>query len=157
VTEPAARALLESGCALLIGTVDCAGLPHATRGWGLDILDASKGRVRIVLPGDDPITMDNLRSTGHLAVTGVDIASLRSIQAKGHVVSVGPANAADRRRALRYLDAFSDDIERVDATPRVLIERLVPSEYYACEAALDEWFDQTPGPSAGCRVDGRAT
>ncbi len=153
--DAGARTLLESGCALLIGTVDCGGMPHATRGWGLDVLDPSKDRVRILLAGDDPVALDNLRSSGRIAVTGSNIATLRSIQAKGHVVSVEPANELDERRARRYFDAFSGDIENVDTTPRLLVERLVPAEYYACEAILDEWFDQTPGPTAGCRVGGR--
>lgn len=152
----AAQELLESGCALLIGTVDCAGIPHASRAWGLDVLDRATDRVRIVLAGDDAVTLANLRATGRLAVTGTDISTLRSVQGKGHVVSLERANAADCRRATRYLDAFSGDIERVDATPRVLVNRLVPSDYEACVSVLEEWYDQTPGPAAGCRVDGSA-
>ncbi len=64
VIDVAARAFIESGCALLIGTVDGAGMPHAGRGWGLDVEDPVAGRVRIVLAGDDPVTVANLRSTG---------------------------------------------------------------------------------------------
>jgi hypothetical protein len=157
VIDVAVRAFMESGCALLIGTVDCAGMPHASRGWGLDVEDPVAGRVRIVLAGDDPVTVANLRSTGRLAVTGTDIATLRSVQAKGHVLSLSPATPADRRRARRYCEAFFGDIERVDATPSVLVERLVPPDFEACVAVLDEWYDQTPGPGAGCRVSGRPT
>ena len=119
--EVAAQALLESGCALLIGTVDSDGMPNAGRAWGLDVLDPAADRVRIVLAGDDAVTVANLRSTGRLAVTGTDIETLRSVQAKGHVVSIEKATAADRRRAARYRDAFFSDIETVDATPRVLL------------------------------------
>ena len=155
--ELSARELLESGCALLIGTVDSAGIPHASRCWGLDLEDPATGRVRIVLSADDPVTSANLQSTGRLAVTGTDIGTLRSVQGKGRVLSVGPATAADRRRASRYCEALTGDIERVEATPRALVERLVPTDYQACVAVLDEWYDQTPGPSAGSRVDGGAT
>jgi hypothetical protein len=157
VIEVAVQALLESGCALLIGTVDRAGMPHASRGWGLDVLDGAKGLVRIVLAGDDAVTLTNLRSSGRLAVTATDVATLRSVQGKGHVLSLERGTTADRRRATRYVEAFCGDIGRVDATPRVLVERLVPSTYESCVAALDEWYDQTPGPAAGCRVDGSAT
>jgi hypothetical protein len=157
VIEVSTRTLLESGCALLIGTVDTCGMPHASRGWGFDVLDPAAGRVRILLAADEAVLLANLRATRRLAVTGTDVATLRSVQAKGHVISVERATAADRRRARRYYDAFSGDIELVDTTPRVLLDRLVPSDYEACVAVLDEWYDQTPGPAAGCRVDAGAT
>lgn len=150
---PNDRELLEAGCALIIGTVDGKGMPHATRGWGLDVLDPAEGRVRIVLPGDDPVMLDNLHATSRLAVTGTNIPTLRSIQAKGHVLSVEDATGTDLRRAARFREAFFGDIERVDAVPRALSERLLPQSYLACVAVVDQLYDQTPGPKAGSRVN----
>jgi hypothetical protein len=146
-------ALLESGCAMLVATVDPSGMPRATRGWGLRVLDPSAGHVRIVLADDDPVTRDNLGSTARLAVTGTDIVTLRSVQGKGRALSVEMATASDRHRAVRFCDAFFDNIQRIDATPLVLLQRLVPRAYYSCVAVIDEWFDQTPGPKAGVPVD----
>src|SRR5437879_1467956 len=68
--------LLEAGNALIVGTVDPAGQPHATRAWGLEVVDADGGRVRIVLPGDDPVTVENLRTTGRLALTATSVPTL---------------------------------------------------------------------------------
>jgi pyridoxamine 5'-phosphate oxidase-like protein len=150
---PEAGALLQSGCALLVGSVDPSGAPHATRGWGLRIVDADRGEVRIVLPADDPITLDNLRTTGRIAVTGVDIESLRSIQVKGRALRVEAPTTTDRHWATRYCDAVFHDIEHVDGTPPALVRLLLPRDYVACVAVMDECYDQTPGPRAGTPVE----
>lgn len=146
---PEAGALLEPGCALLVGSVDRAGMPQATRGWGLRIIDVDRSEMRIVLPADDPITLDNLRTTGRIAVTGVDIETLRSIQVKGRVLRIEAATAVDRHWATRYSEALFRDIEHVDGTPPSLVKLLLPREYMACVAVVEECYDQTPGPRAG--------
>jgi hypothetical protein len=154
VIDRQTKDFIEGGRALIVGTVDASGQPHATRGWGLHVVDADEGRVRVVLPGDDPVTIENLRTTRRLALTATDVPTLASIQAKGRATAIEPSDAADRRRADRYRDAFFGDIHRVDGTPRALLDRLVPREYVACVAVVDEFYDQTPGPRAGARVGG---
>lgn len=149
------RALLEGGGALIVGTVDDDGHPHAARGWGLDIVEGhSEGegeevRVRLLVPDDDPVALATLRPGCRVAVTATDVASLVSVQTKGRVLELEPATAADRRRVRRYCDAFFGEVERVDGTPLALLERLVPRDVRACTVVLDEWYDQTPGPRAG--------
>lgn len=143
------RTLLEGGGALIVGTVDDDGHPHATRGWGLDLLEAEEVRVRLLVPDDDPVALATLSPGCRLALTATDIGSLVSVQAKGRVLELEPATAADHRRVRRYCDAFFGEVERVDGTPLVLLERLVPRDVCACTVVLDEWYDQTPGPRAG--------
>lgn len=142
------RALLEGGCALIVGTVDVDGRPHASRAWSLEVLDPASAQVRILLAADDPAALRNV-TTGRLAITATDVLTLRSLQMKGGAVLVEDATAADRRRSERYRDAFHGNIERADGTPRALTERLVPRDLRACVAVLDESYDQTPGPGAG--------
>ena len=149
---PDAKELLESGCALIVGTVDVNGMPHAARAWGLDVIDGDATRIRVLVAADEPVMLDNLDATGLVAVTGTDIRTLRSIQAKGRVIRVEAATLADRYRADRYCETFMSDIEEVDATPRALTERLRPDRFRACTVAVDELYDQTPGPRAGERV-----
>lgn len=151
-----AKEFLEAGCALIVGTVDDEGMPHASRAWGLDVLDPAEGRVRIILPGDDPVTMRNLRATGRVAVTGTDILTLRSMQAKGRVLCVEDATVVDRHRATRFCDALFGDIQLADGVPRAMSGRLAPRSYRACVAVIDQLYDQTPGPKAGSRVTGTA-
>ena len=45
----------------------------------------------------------------------------------------------------------------VDSMARYLMERLVPTEFVACEFDIVEVYDQTPGPNAGAPVAARAT
>jgi hypothetical protein len=69
------------------------------------------------------------------------------------VLCVEDATAADRRRAVRHCDALLGDIERTDAVPRALTERLLPPGYRACVAVIEQLCDQTPGPRAASEVN----
>ncbi len=144
-------ALLESGCALVVGTTAADGAPHATRGWGLHVHDPAQGRMR-VLVDDDPTVRACLSATGALAVTGADVHTLRSIQVKGRVEEVGGPTAEDRACFARYCDDFFGAVESVDHFPRRLMERLAPVSLAAVEVAAEELYDQTPGPAAGAAL-----
>lgn len=150
--EAETTAFLEGGCALIVGTVSPDGAPHATRGWGFEVLSATEGRCRLVLDGGDDITRQNLDVGGAIAVTGTSVRTLRSCQLKGTASSVEPATAADVERAGRYSDAFFTDIHETDGTARAILARLPPVSYAACEVIFEELFDQTPGPSAGAPI-----
>jgi hypothetical protein len=144
-------AFLEAGSALIVGTVAADGMPHATRGWGLDVLP--DGRVRLLLDGDDDGALANLRATGAIAVTAADVRTLHSTQLKGRAVAVEAGDEADAARARRYCVQFFTDIHETDGTPFEVLERMVPSRYAACLCEVGDWFDQTPGPGAGAPVD----
>jgi hypothetical protein len=142
---------LEGGCALIVGGVGPDGAPHATRGWGLDVLPGPDLSVRLLLAVDDPLVVRG-GDGDLLAITAADVMTLRSLQVKGRVQGVGPASAGDRARAARYCDAFFADITEADGTSRSVLSHLDPGEYAACTVAIDRIFDQTPGPGAGAAV-----
>ena len=142
---------LEGGSALILGTVAADGAPHASRGWGLDVL--GDGEVRLLVDADDDVTLANATATGAIAITAADVRTLHSTQLKGHVVAVEAGGPADQARARRYCDQFFEDIHETDGTPFETLERMVPSRFAACICRFDEWFDQTPGPGAGAPVD----
>jgi hypothetical protein len=144
---------LQSGCGLIVGTVDADGMPLASRGWGLDV-DAEGMWARLLLAADDPGLRQNLAATAPIAVTGASVRTLRSVQLKGSVRDVGPASDRDRARSRRYCDDFFGDIVAVDHAEREVIERLTPADLVVCRFAVDEVFDQTPGPAAGARLVG---
>lgn len=150
------RELAERGCALVVGTVRPDGSAYASRGWGLTLTPARNGPVRLLLDASDAVTLANLRreDDGRVAVTGADVVTLRSFQVKGRVVAIDDATDEDLAKVDRYCDEFFTDIEVTDGTPRALTERLRPAAYVACTVAVDEVYDQTPGPEAGSRVDG---
>lgn len=145
------RAFLETGCALIIGTVAIDGAPFASRGWGLDVLD--DGRIRLLVDGDDEGTLANAAATGAIAITAADVRTLHSTQLKGTVVAIDDGSDADAARARRYCDQFFLDIHETDGTAYEVLERMVPTRYAVCTCRVDEWFDQTPGPGAGSPVD----
>jgi len=97
VIQPEQADLLESPCALVVGSVDRAGLPDATRGWGLEVLDGGN-RVRVLLSTSASTTIANARETRRLAITATHFATLVSVQVKGMVTAVEDARPADRIR-----------------------------------------------------------
>jgi len=146
---PETTAFVEAGPALIVGTVGTDGAPHATRGWGLTVLDRGIGELRLLLDADDDQARANLVETGAIAITATDVPTLRSMQMKGTCTEVAPATDLDMERSARYRDAFFTDIEAIERTPRELPERLAPTALSACTVRVGELFDQTPGPAAG--------
>ena len=59
--EPEIVELLESPCSLIVGTVDADGLPDATRGWGVEVLDEAPG-CGCLLSANAETTLANLRT-----------------------------------------------------------------------------------------------
>jgi hypothetical protein len=148
--DPEIVAFLESGCAVIVGTVAADGAPYATRGWGLTILRREVPlEVRLLLDAADEPTIEHIRDGGLIALTATSVTTLKSRQLKGRVTSVVDATDADRDRARQYCDQFYGDIYRTEYTPRSLTDRLTPADFVACTIDVDELFDQTPGPGAG--------
>lgn len=140
---------LQSGCSLIVGTVAADGEPHATRGWGIEVLPGEPPRLRVLLDAADTAILDDLAHGGAVAITGTDVPTLRSVQLKGRAVSLEPASEADDELAATFCEEFFAALYLTDGTPRHLPERLVPSRYVACVIAVVALFDQTPGPGAG--------
>jgi hypothetical protein len=155
VFDQETRAFLESGCALIVGTVSADGEPHAGRAWGLDVLvPGDRPQVRVLLDAGDPPTIEHAAAGGAIAITAASVRTLRSVQLKGRSLGVAVAATGDEARAQRFIDAFFADIEETDGTDPALLERFVPIGYVACSVEVHERFDQTPGPGAGARMGG---
>ena len=142
---------LHGGCALLVGTVDAAGLPHAGRGHGLTVLSSDPVRVRLLVDAADSRTLANLQPGGPVAICTADVPTLHSLQLKGRVVSVEPGTPADKAKQEQYAHDFTQDIHRTDGDPLDILERWADCEVVACLVDIDDAFDQTPGPAAGRR------
>ncbi len=149
VLTPEVVAFLETGCALIVGTVTADGAPHAGRGWGLTVVDRAEHRVRLLLDAADTRTLEHAGLGGAIAITGSDVPTLRSVQLKGRAEALEPATDADRFRAAAYCSDFYSDIVQSDRYERSLLESWTPLDFVACTAITPELFDQTPGPQAG--------
>lgn len=159
-------AFLASGCAVIVGFLRPDDMPHAARGWGIDVL--AQGAEARAVAGAKATTLVVVRVLlddrdrwvpthgDRIAVTGTSVRTLRSLQCKGTVIAVTPATDDERLRASRYVDAFATDIVETDGTPRAIVERMVPDGYRACTIAVTDLYDQTPGPTAGRPFAGTA-
>ena len=154
--DPEIRDFLESGCALILGTVAADGEPHVVRGWGLTVLSGDQTRVRVLVEAENPVAIANLGATGAVAVTAVNVRTFRGVQLKGRAVVVEDGTDADRARAAQYRESFFAIVHEVEGTALELLRRLNADDYAACEIEVDEWFDQTPGPSAGTAIGAQA-
>ena len=146
--DPDVVALLGSGCATFVGTVDADGNPAAAYGMGA-LVSEDGSELRIVVGAEETQVLENLRSTGVVALGATEVATLRSVQVKGRALRVEPVTAEDRIRTDHYLAAYFDEINRTDGSPVELIRRLVPRDFVAFVMTVDELYDQTPGPQAG--------
>ncbi len=151
--DPATITFLESGCALIVGSVNADGEPMATRGWGLTVLSRDPTVIRVLLDSDEEQTLDNLRTTGRVAVTATSVLNSSSLQLKGRLRSIEPALDADDERASQYCDDFFRDIVEIDRTPMEIVERLRPARYVVCIIDVEDVYNQTPGPGAGTAVN----
>jgi hypothetical protein len=132
-----------------VATVDPDGTPHASRGYGLTVLQDGV-QVRLLLDADDRTGAANLAGGGAIAVTGAAVPTLRAIQIKGIAAEpVATSDAADLARAAQHLENFFTDVTRTEGTPVALLERLRPTSFVVCTITVTEVFDQTPGPGAG--------
>lgn len=152
--DEALRAFLERGCAIIVGTVAADGAPLAQRAWGCSVVDGST--VRIMLDETDSVLRENAEGGGRIAVTSADVRTLRSVQLKGRVTRVETPSSDDLARCEQHNDELFDDILVTDFYPREYTERMVPPRYFVAVVAVEEIFDQTPGPGAGASVTGQA-
>jgi hypothetical protein len=158
VLEPDVVDLIESGCGMLAAFVTASGQPFATRGWGLTVVDDGE-KARLLVGA---VEMQHLgyppggEISTTVAVTGANILTLRSVQLKGPITAVERMNNVDDpRRLASYCNGYFNDVMVVDSIPRYLMERMVPTEFVACEFEIVEVYDQTPGPNAGAAVAAR--
>lgn len=147
--DAATVGFLEGGCALIVGSAAPDGEPHVARGWGFTVMADDPIVGQLLLPIDDARSIEQLGTGAPIAITAADVPTLRSLQLKGRSLGVTPATDEDRQRAARYVDAFFGDIVAADRLPAERLGRLLPPGYVACTVAIDDVYDQTPGPGAG--------
>jgi hypothetical protein len=147
------EALVRPGVGLVVGTVSADGEPRAHRAWAATVVDPDEGRLRFVMSADDPDVAAHL-DTGAVSLTGADVVTYHSVQAKGRPVLVEAPTADDLAAADEAVEAFFDAIHRTDGNPLELLRRMLPQQMLAVEMVVEETFDQTPGPNAGTRSIG---
>jgi hypothetical protein len=140
--------LLASGYSLVVALVSDDGLPYATRGWGLTVLTTDPARIRLILSRDDADELKG-RDNRAIAVTAAEPPTLKAVQLKGRIEVVEAATAEDQHEVVAYCDSFFGAVHAADGTERRFLDLLVPRGFVSCTVAIEDLYDQTPGPGAG--------
>ena len=140
---------LDAGASLIVGTSNGHGEPRATRAWAAHIVEPEPLLIRVVVTADDPVTVANLSPGGSVAVTGCDVRTLRSVQVKGRVRSIAPADAADLAIVADHSRKFLEAVRDTDRAAIEMVARILPRTFVGVEIEVDQRFDQSPGPVAG--------
>ena len=140
---------LQGGVAILVGTAGPDAVPHAVRAWGATVTDGGRA-LRVLLPAEPEDLWAALAVEGRIAVCFTDVATYRSVQAKG-IVTALPTEPTDADTSTweRYRERFFVAVEEGSFVPRPLAERLLPTAVRPVVIEVSELFDQTPGPAAG--------
>ena len=134
---------LQSGCALIVGTVGVDGTPAASRAWGLDV-DAEQRTARVLVSSADPLLRQHLVPSAKIAVSASSTVELRLMEIKGPIEHVVAATDEDRERSRRYRDELHGMLVDLEQRSRPLLDRLVPAEMSACVFRIDKVINRTP-------------
>ena len=149
--DPELAAFLQSGLSMVIGTRDADLVPEVARAVGARV-EAGGAELTVFVPiATGARTLANLETTGRVSVTFSRPADHRSLQVKGGVAGIRPADDGDRAAIERYR------IELIAAlgyfgVPPALTARLNHWPSHAVRFRVEAIFQQTPGPGAGAAV-----
>ena len=88
-------------------------------------------------------------------MTFTDPLNLRSVQVKGRSLGrAEPPGPEDLACMERYEEIFRSKL-RLTGTPPALVDAGRPRSVFVVSIVLEEAYDQTPGPSAGARLEER--
>ena len=107
---------MESPCSLIVGTVDAAGVPDASRGVGRRGA-RRRHTLRLLLSTQADVTRRNVERGGAIALTATHFFTFESVQLKGVATRVEEATSADRIRFDRYCSGAAAAIAETDGTP----------------------------------------
>jgi hypothetical protein len=139
------------GVAVVVATVGSDGRPVITRGWGLRYdAESSTLTLTVTAPSGSP-TLANLESNGAIAVTVSEPATYRTVQVKGVVEHVGAPSEQERTWAHEHRDRFVEEVAKLGITSGA--DRLFLGDLRLVSFRIGEFFDQTPGPDAGRRLE----
>ncbi len=141
-------AFCEGGISLLVGTRDAANRPACARPIGARV-SPTRDHLTLLVPSEAGArVIANLRDNGLAAVTFVRPIDNRGMQVKGRCLAVRPPTPDEEELVQRYRVAFAETLHQV-GMPRPRTMRLTIAPCLAAEIAIEQLFQQTPGPSAG--------
>jgi hypothetical protein len=147
-------AFLDSGVSMVGASATDELEPEAFRMWGASLSDA--GLLRALVSSDAGKTFEHVREGTVLCMTFADPLTLRSVQLKGRAIGAaeapGPADLAS-------MEGYEDLLRpksRLNGTPPALLDAIRPRSVFVISIVVEEAYNQTPGPSAGTRIEDRS-
>lgn len=153
--SPEHLALIESGVGVSIASRDGGMLPNLVRALAGRV--EPSGELTVFLSGSDGAgVLADLRANGEIAVVFSRPATHRTLQLKGHGVTIARARPADAVLVRQRTEAMVAELESLGYDgrfARVLLS-FEPGDLVAVRFRPESAFDQTPGPRAGAALGG---
>lgn len=141
-------AFVESGVSIQVGTRDSALVPDALRAVGARVTD-DRNRLDVYLPDATCAqALANLRDNGRVAVCFSRVEDHRTIQIKGRMLELAPAEEGERGVIDSYRAEFAQKLAFVGLPPRLSF-RISSWPCHRVRLAVETIWVQTPGPGAG--------
>jgi hypothetical protein len=133
---------------ILVGTVDAHGTPSCARAIAI-ASDDELQTLTVYLPvATSNETIQNVATTGRLAVCATHPISHCATQLKGTTSDARLAREDEAGFVRARLAAFADELD-VAGVPKRLTRSLSHWPAFAVKMRVEQIFEQTPGPNAG--------
>ena len=143
---------IHSGVAVGVASRDESMRPAFTRAWGPHVSADLRSLTVCVSAAEGSPMRSNLEANGAVAIGFCPPTIAKAVQVKGVAVVLGDPGTEDLERVERHVAAFRAEAARIGAPPELAARMFDGSALVLISVAIDEGFDQTPGPTAGRRL-----
>ncbi len=153
--DAANGAFVESGLSIVVAARDAANVPTLVRAYGCRVAPDRRRVSVFVAPAQCPELLEDVRSTGAVAVVFSQPSTHRTIQLKGTDAAVERLEAGDADRMARQTKAFCADLALLGFAPTMGHTLLASAgeDLVAIAFTPNAAFVQTPGPRAGAPLE----
>jgi hypothetical protein len=149
VLTPELVEFVHSGVAVGVASRDESMRPAFARGWGPQVSADLRAVTLCVSAAEGSPTRSNLEGNGAAALGFCPPTIAKAVQLKGVAAVRGEPDAGDMERVERHVRAFEEECARIGVAAEVAARMFDGSALVLINVAIDEGFDQTPGPTAG--------
>jgi Pyridoxamine 5'-phosphate oxidase len=152
VLTPELVEFVHSGVAVGIATRDERMRPAFARAWGPRVSADRRSLTVCVSTAEGSAMRANLEGNGAVALGFCPPTIAKAVQLKGIAVVLGEPGPDAVEWVEQHVSAFRAECGRIGVPPDVADRMSEDSTWVRISVAIDEGFDQTPGPTAGRRL-----
>lgn len=142
------RVATDGGTSVLVGSADANAVPACCRGIAVST-DGTLARATVYVPvATSRDVIANAATTKKLAVMITRVVEHVGVQLKGTVEAIRMAADDEGPFVRRRLQEFAEVLDEIGLPRRVFLS-INHWPAFAVEIAVEEIYDQTPGPMAG--------